>query len=189
MCSDQENTFDIPLTVWLWQTNDLILLWGEHALNSLRSCSFLKKKAQANWKFISREFQILVFENGNAMENAVYGGKPVLCYNVLSSIIDPTMVVQALFSRGCNKIWVFNPQWSEFRMGKIVRLHVTVVKEGDDMHCLYPLFPSALKGEEKELKELLTATNATPSLAKSPMCNVFDMEEEEEHLVDSDFEF
>ena len=130
-----EEQGDIPLAVWAWNGHKLVIVWGVYALNALRkSAQKLLPGAIANNRpSVSGEFEILVFTkiDGDKYDLLAYGGTPVLCYNVLSSIMPSTNVFTRLMnhfkqSRAFPTIWAFNPHVNhkmrrrESKLGRVI---------------------------------------------------------------------
>ena len=173
-----EEQGDIPLAVWAWNGHKLVIVWGVYALNALRkSAQKLLPGAIANNRpSVSGEFEILVFTkiDGDKYDLLAYGGTPVLCYNVLSSIMPSTNVFTRLMnhfkqSRVFPTIWAFNPQVAcESQNG----IEVRIIKEGDEQHM------QTLFGRDNidEWKQIAHDTNALPVESNG----LFSFEEEEE---------
>lgn len=113
-----EGRGDVPLAVWVWCGKNIVLLWGEYALNTMRRIAKAEMPtacANLEWQSASGEFDILVFKKSdNQRDNYDYGGEPVLCYNVLASLMPSGKVITQLMDhflavKRFPVIWAFNP--------------------------------------------------------------------------------
>lgn len=163
-----EGRLDIPPVVWSYPLDKIILVWGDYALNTLiHSAQKLLPSAAANNRLsIAREFQILVFRKSEKIiQKQMYGGEPVLCYNVLSSIFPTKNVIASILNRYKEMrtfptIWALNPH---IECASRSGIQVNMVKEGTADAALHM---EALFGREK-MDEWINIIHQTNTLKKN----------------------
>jgi hypothetical protein len=103
---------DIPPILWSWMGSHLILVWGDYALRSLCTSSLVRHKAKAHHVRSSHgQYQLLVFQpSSNALENDLFGGQPVLCFDANSCDTSVQDVIRRLVHiQSPTRVWALNP--------------------------------------------------------------------------------
>ena len=160
------NRRDVPLVVWSWKGAHLVLVWGAYALERLCQSALLQPKARANHiRSSSATFQVLVFNRSDdPLLNAVYGGEPVLCYNVLSSIEHTELVLDLIFKRledinSFPTIWQLNPHTTHRTRGHVV----VVCRENETL----PIMMEPLFGTGADASAIVKALHDTNTLSRA----------------------
>lgn len=103
---------DIPPILWSWMGAHLIIVWGDYALRSLCTSPLLRHKAKVHHVRSSHgQYQLLVFQPSfNALENDLFGGQPVLCFNAASCNAPIQDVIRRLVHiQSPTRVWALNP--------------------------------------------------------------------------------
>lgn len=90
---------DIPRTVWTWRHYPVVIVWGTFSLHAIVAYARkLLPLAPCNNQCIrSDSFAIVAFEKtANTLDKIVYGGQPILIYNVRNSMFSAEQVLEHL---------------------------------------------------------------------------------------------
>lgn len=166
----------IPLPVWSWLGNQVVLVFGQHALNALceASASFMPHAPEL--RSHSRTFETLAFcKTKHMAERAAFGGTPVMCYDVLSSELPSKDVIAMLLKRFCDvgtcpHVWILNPH-TQYEAQHGVTLYSVKEEQDNDFRVLEPLFG---KRKREDLLRIMQRTNALPLEPFSPTWQIFD---------------
>ena len=173
---------DIPLIVWSWQGEQVVLVFGRHALNALCEASTKFMPQAIELRSHSKKFETLTFrKTKQRAERAGFGGIPVLCYDVQSSTLPSKDVVTLLLNRFRElgtfpTVWIFNP-YIQYEAQHGINLYC--VKEDDTaFNVLEPLFG---KRKHEEMAHIMQKTNVLALEPFSPWL-IGDDEEEDDFL-------
>jgi len=151
----------VPAAVKSWTGAHVIFVFGRYALASLCVASAESMPHAPEVRSHSQVFEIVVFQKSKiACERAVFGGVPVLCYDVQSAKVSSKQVMEHLFAHWIAMsmtpdVWILN---AHTRNVTTHGLNVQYVDENDeDVTSLHPVM-----GRKTDLKKVLQKTNALP---------------------------